>query len=93
MAQLSKLKSSKDFLKYLSSIEKTDNVITKFTCLDTKQLPFLLHKWDRVDAQTITCNTPDNETQAILAHWKPLPLILVKSTMVQSTGTDNIGRD
>ena len=63
MGWLSKLKNSKT---YLSSIEKTDNLITKFTGLVTKQLPFLLHKWDRVDEQTITCNTQNNETQAIL---------------------------
>ena len=29
----------------------------------------------------------------ILTHTQPLPIILIKSTMVQSTGTNNIGRD
>ena len=28
-----------------------------------------------------------------LTHTQPLPIILVKSTMVQSNGTNNIGRD
>ena len=30
---------------------------------------------------------------SLLTHWKPLPIISVKSTMVQSTGANNIGRD
>ena len=30
---------------------------------------------------------------ANLTHTQPLPIILVKITMVQSTGTNNIGRD
>ena len=31
--------------------------------------------------------------RSLLTHTQPLPLILVKSTMVHSTGTNNTGRD
>ena len=30
---------------------------------------------------------------AVLTHTQPLPIILVKSTMVKSTSTNNVGRD
>mgnify|MGYP001803213905 CR=1 FL=1 len=36
-------------------------------------------------------DTPLNDIQ--LTHTQPLPIILVKGTVVQSTGTNNIGRD